>query len=358
MFLRKDPIISLLYGSLVRLPTPLNISFFWNFGSLVGFFMSLQIVTGFFLSMHYCSSIYFSFDSISHINSDVNYGWMMRYMHINGASFFMMMIYCHIARGLYYKRYSKKNPWFCGVLMLFFSMMIAFLGYVLPWGQMSFWGATVITNMVSAIPLVGKKMTFWLWGGYSVGQPTLFRFFSFHFFFPFLLVFLSFFHIYFIHSSGGSGTPLGFFSSMKVSFWPFFGFKDLMGAAGIFFFFFSFFFFTDLFTEPDNYMKANSMVTPQHIKPEWYFLFAYAILRCIPNKLLGVISLFLSIFVFFFLPFSQSVFQKSFYHQTLFWFWAFNFFFLTWLGGLPVKTFFIFFSQIFSFFYFFFFFIF
>nr|CUH72606.1 cytochrome b [Rhopalaea idoneta] len=345
---RNGSLVGLLYGSFGRLPSPINISYFWNFGSLVGLFLVSQIITGVFLTMHYSSNMFFAFDSVSHIIYDVNYGWLMRYMHINGASFFIGLIYFHFCRGLYYKRYSSLHAWMIGVTLLILSMLTAFLGYVLPWGQMSFWGATVITNLVSAVPYVGTDIVYWLWGGYSVSAPTLSRFYTFHFLFPLIIALFSVVHLYFIHSSGGSGNPVGFFSnSLKIDFWPYFGVKDVLGFFSFFFLFlFLSFFFSDMMSDPDNYGKANPLVTPVHIKPEWYFLFAYAILRSIPNKLLGVLSLVFSILVFYILPFGFKKFSSSFFYQVFFWFWLFNFCMLTWLGGCPVKDIFNYMSQV------------
>nr|YP_003331399.1 cytochrome b [Aplidium conicum]CAX68848.1 cytochrome b [Aplidium conicum] len=346
--LRKDPLVSLFYGSFVRLPSPVNISYFWNFGSCVGFFLIVQILTGLFLSMHYSPDVNLSFDSLTHIIMDVNFGWSLRYIHMNGASMFLALIYLHTSRGLYYKRYGNFHAWSVGVLMLALSMLSAFLGYVLPWGQMSFWGATVITNMISALPVYGTNVVYWLWGGYSVAGPTLSRFFTFHFIFPLIIAFLALIHLYFIHGGGGSGNPLGMFSdSYKISFWPYYGYKDILGLIFLLFFFLiNVFFFSDTFSDPDNYTQANPLVTPVHIKPEWYFLFAYAMLRSIPNKLLGVLSLVFSILVFFFMPLGNSKLTCTLIYQILFWMWVFNFIMLTWLGGCPVKDVFNYLSQL------------
>nr|YP_009029843.1 cytochrome b [Clavelina oblonga]CAL24385.1 cytochrome b [Clavelina oblonga] len=353
--IRNGALVNLLYGSFVRLPSPINISYMWNFGSTIGLFLVSQILTGIFLTMHYISDVTLAFDSVVHIINEVNYGWIIRYMHMNGASFFLGLIYLHIGRGVYYKRYYSTFAWIIGVILLVLSMLTAFLGYVLPWGQMSFWGATVITNMVSALPKYGTMIVYWLWGGFSVGAPTLTRFYTFHFLFPFLIAIFAILHLYFIHSSGGSGNPLGMYSdNMKIPFWPYYGIKDILGYIVVYsMFLLVVFFFSDTFSDPDNYQKANPLVTPVHIKPEWYFLFAYAILRSIPNKLLGVISLIMSVLIFIFLPFSQGKFSMSVMYQLVFWLWVFDFMILTWLGGCPVKTVFNFMSQVFGLFYFF-----
>nr|YP_009357185.1 cytochrome b [Ciona robusta]CAD56916.1 cytochrome b [Ciona robusta]SBU37553.1 cytochrome b [Ciona robusta] len=353
--LRKNPLINLFIGSFYRLPAPINISYLWNGGSLIGMFMVVQILTGLFLSMHYCGNVLMAFSSVNHIMRDVNGGWMMRYMHANGASFFLAFIFMHIGRNLYYKTYYRKGAWLVGIVLLILSMLTAFLGYVLPWGQMSFWGATVITNFVTAIPVWGEPIVNWLWGGFSVDNPTLNRFYTFHFLFPFLIIALSVVHLFFIHQTGSSN-PLGNFSdNLKLDFWPYYGVKDILGMfLALFFFLLLVGFSPDLFGDAENFLKANSMVTPVHIKPEWYFLFAYAILRCIPNKKLGVLALVFSIVVFFFFIFSKKKLLPSLSYRFVFWIWAMNFIMLTWLGGCPVKDIFIFMAQISSFIYFFF----
>jgi len=352
--LRDRGLVSILSGSFNKLPSPININYWWNFGSLVGFFLVVQILTRFFLSIHYSGNVLYSFDSVVHLTRDVNFGWVIRYCHMNRASFFLGLIYLHTLRGILYKRYRNENAWNAGVTILILSILTAFLGYVLPWGQMSFWGATVITNLVTALPVVGTPIVQWIWGGFSVRGATLSRFYSIHFLVPFLIAALSCVHLFFIHEKR-SGNPLGEFSdSMKVYFWPFYGVKDLLGLGSVFFFFMVVvFFLPDAFSDPDNFSPANSMVTPVHIKPEWYFLFAYAILRCIPNKLLGVVILVLSLLVLYVLPFTKKIYVSKLGFLFLFWLWIFNFVILTWLGGSPVESTYIFLSQVCGFLYFF-----
>nr|YP_003331099.1 cytochrome b [Herdmania momus]CAX65561.1 cytochrome b [Herdmania momus] len=340
--LRKHSLVDLVLGSFYHLPSPINISYWWNWGSIVGVVLVLQIFTGLFLTMHYVGDVGKAFDSVVHIHRDVHYGWLIRSMHANGASLFLFGIFMHVGRGLYYKSYLKFHVWGVGVLMLIVGMLTAFLGYVLPWGQMSFWGATVITNLVSAVPYIGSDIVYWLWGGFSVGGATLTRFYTFHFLFPFLLVVLSLVHLVFLHT-GGSTNPLkGSSNSLKIYFWPYSGVKDvvgffLLGVAYMFIVLLN----SNVFMDPENFMKANSLVTPTHIKPEWYFLYAYAILRCIPNKGLGVLGLVMSILTLFLLPVLAVVFNKlsgkSFFFQVVFWVWSVNFLLLTWLGGAPVE---------------------
>ena len=335
-----------LIKSLVRLPTPPNISYFWNFRSTIGFFLIIQILTGLFLTIHYTAHTDTAFLSIVHIINDINNRYMIRYCHCNRASFFILFIYLHIFRGIYYKRFSNIHAWIARVSLLGLSIGTAFLRYVLPWRQISYWGATVITNLVSAIPYVRESIVFWLWGRFSVDLPTLNRFYTFHFILPFVISFLSVIHLLLIHEKR-SRNPLGFYSSIKLDFWPFFRIKDILR----FFFFIRIFFFIifytpEIFSDPDNYIKANSLVTPQHIKPEWYFLFAYAILRCIPDKLIRVIALVISILIFFFLPFYNNKLKISFIYQSIFFFWLFNLIILTWLRRCPVKDIFTYISQI------------
>jgi len=331
---------------LVRLPTPPNISYFWNFRSTIRLFLVIQITTRIFLTMHYSPHIDLAFYSIIHINNDVPFGSYIRYSHCNGASFFMLLIYLHIFRGIYYKRYSNLHAWIARVLLLVLSIRTAFFGYVLPWRQISYWRATVITNLVSAIPVIRQKIVFWVWGRFSVDLPTLNRFYTIHFLLPFLIAFLSLTHLLLIHNKR-SRNPLGFFSPKKIDFWPWFGVKDFLR----FFFFLRIFFFIVLFYpehfgDPDNFIQANSLVTPPHIKPEWYFLFAYAILRSIPNKLLRVLVLVFSILVFRLLPFFKKKVTFSFIYQLVFWLWISNVILLTWLRGCPVKDVFTYLSQL------------
>nr|ALI86971.1 cytochrome b [Heterometrus longimanus] len=316
-------------------------SYFWNFGSLLGVCMGVQFVTGLFLALHYTADINLAFSSISHICRDVNDGWVLRFIHLNGASLFFICLYFHIGRGIYYGSYKLKFTWVSGVMILLFSMITAFLGYVLPWGQMSFWGATVITNLVSAIPYVGSEIVQWLWGGFSIDNPTLTRFFSFHFVLPFLILGFIVVHLIFLHETGSSN-PLGVNSNLdKVSFHPYFTSKDLLGFLVVFFGLFMIVLMCPNFlSDPENFIPANPLVTPIHIQPEWYFLFAYAILRSIPNKLGGVVALAMSIFILMVLPFIPLKFKSlSFFpvSQLMFWFLVNIFLLLTWIGARPVE---------------------
>nr|AGA56229.1 cytochrome b [Neaxius acanthus] len=341
--LRKShPLFKIANGALVDMPLPSNISVFWNFGSLLGLCLVLQIATGLFLAMHYTASVDLAFSSVTHICRDVNYGWLLRTLHANGASFFFICLYAHIGRGIYYGSYMIFHAWMIGVIMLFMVMATAFLGYVLPWGQMSFWGATVITNLFSAIPYVGTDLVQWIWGGFAVDNATLTRFFTFHFVLPFIVAAATLVHIMFLHQSGANN-PLGVISNTdKVPFHPYFTFKDIVGFSAM---------LTALIIltllnpyllgDPDNFIPANPLVTPAHIQPEWYFLFAYAILRSIPNKLGGVIALVLSVAILFILPFTHvSKFRSlTFYplNQAMFWTFVAIVILLTWIGARPVE---------------------
>ena len=286
MPLRKSsPIFKIINDLVISLPSPVALSYMWNFGSLLGLCLVVQIITGIFLAMHYCSDASLAFKTVVHIMRDVNYGWAIRLIHANGASMFFLCVYMHIARGFYYGSYLRTKLWASGLLLFVLMMATAFLGYVLPWGQMSFWGATVITNFFSAIPYVGDSIVFWLWGGFSVGNATLTRFFSFHYLFPFIIAALVIVHLIILHEQG-SNNPNGTGNdSDKVSFHPYFIVKDLYGffLLGILFSFFVFF-YPNYLGDAENFIASNPLVTPIHIVPEWYFLFAYAILRAIPNK--------------------------------------------------------------------------
>nr|YP_010463148.1 cytochrome b [Chaetodon modestus]UUJ37655.1 cytochrome b [Chaetodon modestus] len=341
--LRKThPILKIANNALVDLPAPSNISVWWNFGSLLGLCLIAQVLTGLFLAMHYTADVATAFSSVAHICRDVNYGWLIRNLHANGASMFFICIYMHIGRGLYYGSYLYKETWNVGVVLFFLVMMTAFVGYVLPWGQMSFWGATVITNLLSAVPYIGDTLVQWIWGGFSVDNATLTRFFAFHFLLPFVIMAMSMIHLMFLHQTG-SNNPLGLNSDMdKISFHPYFSYKDLLGFAGILILLSSLAFFSpNLLGDPDNFIPANPLVTPPHIKPEWYFLFAYAILRSIPNKLGGVLALLASILVLLVVPMIHTSKQRSltFRPVTQFLFWALiaNVAILTWIGGMPVE---------------------
>nr|QIV24729.1 cytochrome b [Howea angulata] len=339
---KTSPILKILNNSLVDLPTPSNISTLWNFGSLLGLCLGIQIVTGIFLSMHYCSNIDMAFNSVAHICRNVNYGWLIRTLHANGASLFFICLYIHIGRGIYYGSYYLKETWMIGVTIFLLVMATAFLGYVLPWGQMSFWGATVITNLVSAIPYLGNMIVQWIWGGFAVDNATLTRFFSFHFLFPFIVAALVIIHLLFLHQTGSSN-PMGTNSNIdKIPFHPFFSFKDILGfLITTFALVFLSLFNPYLLSDPDNFIPANPLVTPVHIQPEWYFLFAYAILRSIPNKLGGVIALAMSIMILYTMPFTnKKKFQSSQFYplsKILFWNLLATIYLLTWIGARPVE---------------------
>nr|AFX67428.1 cytochrome b [Melanotaenia angfa]AFX67438.1 cytochrome b [Melanotaenia parva] len=341
--LRKThPLLKIANDALVDLPTPANISAWWNFGSLLGLCLGAQILTGLFLTMHYCSDITAAFSSVAHICRDVNYGWLIRNMHANGASFFFICIYMHIGRGLYYGSYLYKNTWNVGVILLLLVMMTAFVGYVLPWGQMSFWGATVITNLLSAVPYIGNSLVQWIWGGFSVDNATLTRFLAFHFLLPFVIVAMTMVHLIFLHETG-SNNPTGLNSDAdKISFHPYFSYKDLLGFMVLLLGLTSLaLFLPNLLGDPDNFTPANPLMTPPHIKPEWYFLFAYAILRSIPNKLGGVLALLFSILILMVVPILHTSKQQSLTFrplaQLLFWLLVADVIILTWIGGMPVE---------------------
>nr|YP_009757383.1 cytochrome b [Calappa bilineata]QIM59228.1 cytochrome b [Calappa bilineata] len=341
--LRKShPLFKIVNNALIDMPLPSNISTFWNFGSLLGLCLVTQIMTGLFLAMHYTPHIDLAFSSVAHICREVNFGWLLRTMHANGASFFFICLYIHIGRGIYYGSYMLFHAWMVGVVILFMVMATAFLGYVLPWGQMSFWGATVITNLFSAIPYIGTDLVQWIWGGFSVDNATLTRFFTFHFVLPFIVAAATLVHILFLHQTGANN-PLGISSQLdKVPFHPYFTFKDIVGFI-VMLFILLFLSLLDpyLLGDPDNFIPANPLVTPPHIQPEWYFLFAYAILRSIPNKLGGVIALVVSVAILMILPFTHSCNFRSltFYpaNQIMFWSLVSIVALLTWIGARPVE---------------------
>nr|YP_010343371.1 cytochrome b [Trichiurus lepturus]UNZ13151.1 cytochrome b [Trichiurus lepturus] len=350
--LRKThPLLKIVNDSLIDLPSPANISAWWNFGSLLGVCLITQILTGLFLAMHYTPDVESAFNSVAHICRDVNYGWLLRNLHANGASFFFFCLYFHIGRGLYYGSYLNMETWNIGVILFLLVMMTAFVGYVLPWGQMSFWGATVITNLLSAVPYIGTTLVEWIWGGFSVDNATLTRFFTFHFLFPFVIVAATVLHLLFLHETG-SNNPLGLNSNVdKISFHPYFSYKDLLGFAIMLMLLTTIALFSpNLLGDPDNFTPANPMVTPPHIKPEWYFLFAYAILRSIPNKLGGVIALLASILILMTTPFLHtSKFRGLNFRpasQFLFWTLIANVIILTWIGGMPAEQPFIIIGQL------------
>nr|YP_010945410.1 cytochrome b [Palaemon modestus]AUR43931.1 cytochrome b [Palaemon modestus]UVU21243.1 cytochrome b [Palaemon modestus] len=339
---KSHPLFSIANGALVDLPTPANISTLWNFGSLLGLCLVVQIATGLFLAMHYTADITLAFSSVAHICRDVNYGWLLRTIHANGASFFFICLYSHIGRGIYYGSFLYMHTWSVGVIILFLVMATAFLGYVLPWGQMSFWGATVITNLMSAIPFLGTDLVQWIWGGFAVHNATLTRFFTFHFLFPFIVAAATMVHILFLHQTG-SNNPLGISSQLeKVPFHPYFSFKDIVGFMVMLMALILLTLLEPyLLGDPDNFIPANPLVTPAHIQPEWYFLFAYAILRSIPNKLGGVIALVMSVAILFVLPFTHKAKFRSlsFYplNQFMFWTMVTIVVLLTWIGARPVE---------------------
>nr|ABF02241.2 cytochrome b [Philypnodon grandiceps] len=341
--LRKThPLLKIANDALVDLPAPANISAWWNFGSLLGLCLAAQLITGLFLAMHYTADITMAFSSVAHICRDVNFGWLIRNMHANGASFFFICLYLHIGRGLYYGSYLYKETWNIGVVLFLLVMMTAFVGYVLPWGQMSFWGATVITNLLSAVPYVGNTLVQWIWGGFSVDNATLTRFFTFHFLLPFIVAAVTILHLLFLHETG-SNNPIGLNSDAdKIPFHPYFTYKDLLGFGIMLLALTSLALFAPNYLgDPDNFTPANPLVTPPHIKPEWYFLFAYAILRSIPNKLGGVLALLASILVLMLVPFLHTSKQRGLtfrpLSQIIFWTLIVNVLILTWIGGMPVE---------------------
>nr|QAY82027.1 cytochrome b [Omophoita sp. REN-2018] len=352
-----SPLIKIINNSLIIFPSPSNISYMWNFGSLLGLCLMMQILTGIFLAMHYCPNIELAFNSIMHICRDVNYGWLIRTLHANGASFFFICLYIHIGRGLYYSSYNLMETWMIGVTIFFVIMGTAFLGYVLPWGQMSFWGATVITNLMSAIPYLGNTLVQWIWGGFAVDNATLTRFFTFHFLFPFIVFALMIIHLLYLHQTG-SNNPLGINSNIdKIPFHPYFMFKDILGSLIMIFMLTTLTLKTPyLLSDPDNFIPANPMITPIHIQPEWYFLFAYAILRSIPNKLGGVIALVMSIAILYILPFInlKKYLSNQFYPMNKFNFWNLTtiIIMLTWIGARPVEDPYIIIGQILTIMYF------
>lgn len=347
----KHPILRIANNALVDLPAPRNISSWWNFGSLLGLCLIIQILTGLFLAIHYTADINLAFNRVNHICRDVNYGWLLRTLHANGASFFFICIYLHVGRGIYYGSYLYTPTWLVGVIILFLVIGTAFIGYVLPWGQISFWGATVITNLLSAIPYLGIDLVQWVWGGFAVDNATLTRFFTFHFILPFIVLAITIIHLLFLHETG-SNNPIGLNSNIdKIPFHPYFTYKDIVGFIIITIILILLVLINPyLLGDPDNFIPANPLVTPVHIQPEWYFLFAYAILRSIPNKLGGVIALVLSIAILAILPFYHL--RKfrgiQFYpiNKILFWVIVVTVILLTWIGARPVEAPFVLVGQI------------
>jgi ubiquinol-cytochrome c reductase cytochrome b/c1 subunit len=356
------PIFTFMRHELNEYPTPKNLNYWWNFGSLAGIMLVVMIATGIVLAMHYTPHVDHAFNSVERIMRDVNYGWLIRYLHTNGASIFFIVVYIHLFRGLYYGSYKAPREvlWMIGVLIIFCMMATAFMGYVLPWGQMSFWGATVITNLFSAIPLVGEPIVSWLWGGFAVDNPTLNRFFSLHYLLPFLIFGLVFLHIWALHVHK-SNNPVGV--DIKgpqdtIPFHPYYTIKDTFGMTAMLLVYLAFVFFApDFFGEPDNYIEANPLATPAHIVPEWYLLPFYAILRSItfniwfiPAKLIGVIAMFVSIGILFFLPWlDRSPVRSAAYrplYKQFFWLLIVDCFVLGYVGANPAEGYFILVGQI------------
>jgi quinol-cytochrome oxidoreductase complex cytochrome b subunit len=341
----KDYLLSFVDSHIIDYPTPINLNYFWSFGSSAGICLVIQILTGIFLAMHYTPHIDMAFSSVEHIMRDVNNGWLIRYIHANGASMFFIVVYSHIFRGLYYGSYMypRGRLWASGVIIFLLMMATAFMGYVLPWGQMSFWGATVITNLFSAVPFVGDSIVGWLWGGFSVSNATLNRFFSLHYLVPFLIAGLVIVHLSLLHKDG-SNNPLGINTNPDtISFYPYFYVKDLFSFL-ILVLFFSFFvvFYPNILGHADNYIPANPLVTPPHIVPEWYFLPFYAILRSIPDKLGGVVAMISAILILLLLPIINTSKIRSSKFRPIFgiayWFLVADFLLLGWIGQKPVES--------------------
>lgn len=355
----KNDVLSVVNNHIVDYPTPANLSYLWGFGSLAGLCLVIQIATGIFLAMHYTGHVDLAMASVEHIMRDVKNGWLIRYLHANGASFFFIVVYIHMFRGLYYGSYSQPRGhlWCSGVLILLLMMGTGFIGYVLPWGQMSYWGATVITNLVSAIPVIGKSIVEWLWGGFSVDNPTLNRFFSLHYTLPFIIAALALVHLVLLHIDGSSN-PLGVDTKVdKIGFYPYCYVKDLFVFLVLVGILSGFVFFSpNLLGHPDNYIGADSMQTPAHIVPEWYFLPFYAILRSIPDKLGGVIAMLLSIVGLMALPYinTSEVRSSTFrpLYRKLYWIFVADCFILGWIGQKAVEYPYIEIGQIGSAFYF------
>jgi len=357
----KDSLLAFINSHIVDYPTPINLNYFWSFGSVAGICLVIQIVTGIFLAMHYTPHVDLAFYSVEHIMRDVNNGWLIRYLHANGASMFFIVVYCHIFRGLYFGSfiYPRGFLWSSGVIIFLLMMATAFMGYVLPWGQMSFWGATVITNLFSAIPIVGGSIVEWLWGGFSVSNATLNRFFSLHYLLPFLIAGFTLVHLSLLHKVG-SNNPLGVNKNVEaINFYPYFYVKDLLAFFSLVMIFsFFVFYFPNALGHSDNYIEANSLVTPPHIVPEWYFLPFYAILRSIPDKLGGVVAMILAILVLLILPLTNVSKIRSSQFRPLYsffyWFLVAIFLILGWIGQKPVESPFIEVGMVSTFFYFFF----
>jgi quinol-cytochrome oxidoreductase complex cytochrome b subunit len=355
------PITGMLHHALYEYPTPKNLSYWWTFGSLAGVMLVVQIVTGIVLAMHYTPHVDMAFESVEHIMRDVNFGWLLRYMHSNGASMFFIVVYLHIFRGMYYGSYKAPREllWWLGLVIFLLMMATAFMGYVLPWGQMSFWGATVITNLFGALPIVGESIVSWLWGGFAIGNPTLNRFFSLHYLLPFVIVGVVILHIWALHTNG-SNNPTGIEIKDKqdsIPFHPYYTVKDMFGLAIFLIFFSAFLFYAPNYMgHPDNYIPADPLVTPAHIVPEWYFLPFYAILRAVPDKLGGVLLMFGAIAVLFALPWLDKSRIKSArfrpIYKQLFWIFVADCILLTYIGGKPAEGAFIIWGRIGTIYYF------
>ena len=353
----SHPAIKHINNAFIDLPAPNNISIWWNYGSLLGLCLIIQIVTGLFLAIHYVPNIELAFSSVNHISRDVNYGWIIRSIHANGASIFFLFLYLHTGRGIYYGSYYFIETWNIGVILFILTIATAFIGYVLPWGQIRFWGATVITNLFSAIPYIGKTLVEWIWGGFAVDNATLNRFFAIRFILPFIIAAVAILHLLFLHQTG-SNNPLGINPDRdRIPFHSYYSIKDALGyTTALSIFLIIILFLPTLLTDPENFIIANPLVTPIHIKPEWYFLWVYAILRSIPNKLGGVLALFAALLILFTLPITKTNKKRglSFYpiNQLLFWSLVSSWLILTWIGGRPVEDPYILIGQIFTSWYF------
>jgi len=335
---KKDHILSFANDLLIDYPSPINITNLWNFGSFLGIFIVFQILTGIFLRIHYIARTELAFDSVISILHNVNIGWIFRSFHATGASFIFIFLYLHVIRGIYYQsfRFAPK-AWLSGITLILLTILTAFLGYVLPWGQIRFWAATVITNIISAVPMFGIQIVEWIWGGFAVGEATLNRFYSFHFLFPFIILALILIHIIILHETG-SNNPLNITATKnKIPFSHYFAYKDFFRFIIIILIFsVSLLFVPIIFNEPENFILAKASSTPAHIKPEWYFLWAYAILRAIPRKLGGVIAMAMSIVVFFLFPL-KTFSNKVYILNKVFYIWIATLFILSWIGGCPVE---------------------
>jgi len=362
MYLKTNPYLSIINSYIIDSPSPINLSYIWNYGSLLGLCLIIQIISGVTLAMHYTPEVNLAFLSVEHIMRDVNNGWILRYIHANAASLFFVCVYIHIAKAIYYGSYKEPRGmlWNIGVIIFLLMMATAFLGYVLPWGSMSYWGATVITNFFSALGPLGPDLVKLIWGGFSVDNATLNRFYSLHYLLPFILAAFAVLHLIALHQHG-SNNPLGVSSNYdKISFHPYYIFKDLVGFNWFFLLLIILiFYYPNILGHPDNYIPANPLVTPTHIQPEWYFLPFYAILRSIPDKLGGVIAMFISIIILLSLPITDNSNTRSSsfrpFNKILFWFFVFNFFLLIWIGAKPVTEPFLtigFYSTCFYFFFF------